>query len=63
MLLSMTDTCQMNLDKGMIVGTIFVDFKKFFDCISHNTLSLKLQAIGLSGNLHQWLIDYLKDRF
>ena len=59
----MTDTSKMNLDKGMIVGTIFVDFKKSFDCISHNTLSLKLQAIGLGGNLHQWLIDYLKDRF
>ena len=41
----MTDTCKMNLDKGTIVGTIFVDFKKSFDCISHNTLSLKLQAI------------------
>ena len=51
------------MDKGMIVGAIFVDFKKAFDSISHNILSLKLQAIGLSGNLHEWLMDYLKDRF
>ena len=63
MLLKMTDTWKMNMDKGMIVGAIFVDFKKTFDSISHNILSLKLQAIGLSGNLHEWLMDYLKDRF
>ena len=63
MLLSMTDTWKMNLDKGMIVGAIFVDFKKAFDSISHNILSLELQAIGLSVNLQEWLMDYLKDRF
>lgn len=63
MLLKMTDTWKMNMDKGMIVGAIFVDFKKAFDSISHNILSLKLQAIGLSGNLHEWLMDYLKHRF
>ena len=59
----MTDTWKMNLDKGMIVGAIFVDFKKAFDSISHNILSLKLQATGSSGNLHEWLMNYLKDRF
>ena len=48
-----------NLDKGMIVGAIFVDFKKALDSISHNILSSKLQAIGLSENLHGWLMDYL----
>ena len=63
MLLKMTDTWKMNMDKGMIVGAIFVDFKKAFDSISHNILSLKLQATGLSGNLHEWLMDYLNNRF
>ena len=57
MLLSMTDTWKMHLDKGMIVGAIFVDFEKAFDSISHNILSLKLQATGLSGNLNEWLKD------
>ena len=33
-----------------------------FDSISRNILSLKLQAIGLCGDLHEWLMDYLKDR-
>ena len=53
----------MKLDKGMIVGDVFVDFKKAFDSISHNILSLKVCAIGLCGDLCEWLMDYLKDRF
>ena len=57
----MTDTWKMNMDKGMIVGAIFVDFKKAFDSISHNILSLKLQAIGLSGNLHEWAMDATRE--
>ena len=40
----MTDTWKMNLGKGMIVDAVFVDFKKTFDSISHNILSLKLQG-------------------
>ena len=53
----------MNLDKGTIVGAVFVDFKKAFDSISHNILLLKLQAIALCGDLHEGLTDHLKDRF
>ena len=59
----MTDTWKMNLGKGMIVDAVFIDFKKTFDSISHNILSLKLQAIRLCGDLHEWLMGYLKDRF
>ena len=46
----------------MTVGAIFVDFRKAFDSLSHNILSLKLQAVGICGNLHEWLINYLNDR-
>jgi hypothetical protein len=63
MLLSITDRWKMELDKGMTVGAIFVDFRKAFDSISHDILSLKLQAVGLCGNLHEWLMHYLKDRY
>lgn len=41
MLLKMIDIWKMNMDKGMIVGVIFVDFKKVFDSILYNILSLK----------------------
>ena len=62
MLLSLTDRWKMELDKGLTVGAIFVDFRKAFDSLSHNILSLKLQAVGICGNLHEWLMNYLSDR-
>ena len=33
-------------------------FQKAFDTVSHEILSLKLNAVGISGPLHQWLIDF-----
>ena len=39
-LLSLTDRWKMELDKGLTVGAIFVDFRKAFDSLSHNILSL-----------------------
>ena len=49
------------MDKGQIVGAIFIDFQKAFDTVSHEILSLKLNAVGISGPLHQWLMNYLLD--
>ena len=51
-LLSLTNRWKMELDKGFTVGAIFVDFRKAFDSLSHNILSLMLQAVGICGNLH-----------
>ena len=62
MLLSLTDRWKMELDKGLTVGAIFVDFRKAFDSLSHNILLLKLQAVDICGNLHEWLMNYLSDR-
>ena len=62
MLLSLTNRWKMELDKGLTVGAIFVDFRKAVDSLSHNILSLKLQAVGICGNLHEWLMNYLSDR-
>lgn len=43
-------------------SAIFVDFRKAFGSLSHNILFLKLQAVGICGNLHEWLMNYLSDR-
>ena len=51
------------MDKGQIVGVIFIDFQKAFVTVSHEILSLKLNAVGISGPLHQWLMNYLFDRY
>ena len=50
------------LDKGNVVGVVFIDFKKAFECVSHSILYLKLQALAFSGSALKWIIDYLKDR-
>ena len=41
---------------------IYIDFQKAFDCVNHEILSYKLRASGLSGALHDWIIDYLSNR-
>ena len=58
----MTETWKDALDKGYKVGVIFVDFKKAFDTINHEILKFKLQAAGLSGDVHNWLVNYLSNR-
>ena len=44
------------------MGVIFVDFQKAFDSICHKKLSMELHASGISGNLHEWIMNYLQDR-
>ena len=40
------------LDNGNVVGVVFIDFKKAFDCVSHSILYLKLQALGFLSLIH-----------
>ena len=44
------------------MGVIFVDFKNAFDMIDCEILKFKLQAAGLSGDVHNWLVNYLTNR-
>ena len=44
------------------VDTIYLDFTKAFDSVSHNELLLKLWSIGINGNLWQWFACYLNNR-
>ena len=50
------------LDRGLIVGVLFVDFRKAFDTVNHTILLEKLKAIGISGDLFSWLDDYMSAR-
>ena len=38
---------------------LFLDFAKAFDSVPHNPLSLKLESIGITGNLLQWTAHFL----
>jgi len=49
------------LDRNLAVGIVYVDFRKAFQSICHNTLLQKLQGAGIAGDLWSWMKDYLTD--
>ena len=61
-MLHLTETWKNAINQGEIIGVLFIDFKKAFDLVCHQTLALKLQACGISGNLHKLLMSYLQNR-
>ena len=50
------------LDGGKQIEMIFLDFSKAFDSINHTMLLHKLEKIGFSGKLFNWLREYLHNR-
>ena len=62
LLLHMTETWKSALDQGLVVGVLFVDFRKAFDSVNHSILLEKLKATGISGSLFSWLANYLSNR-
>jgi hypothetical protein len=50
------------LINGCQVDSIYLDYSKAFDSISHNKLIFKLGRYGVSGNLLQWLTSFLTGR-
>ncbi|CAB4004158.1 Hypothetical predicted protein, partial [Paramuricea clavata] len=62
LLVKMTENWRRALDNNLVVGIVFVDFRKVFDSISHPVLLRKLQELGISGDLWCWVKNYLSNR-
>ena len=62
LLLSLTEKRKQELDEGKVVGVLFLDFRKAFDSVDRETLKKKLLACGFSGDIYDWLEDYLANR-
>jgi hypothetical protein len=62
LLVKMTEDWKRALDDNLVVGVVFVDFRKAFDSIFHPILLRKLQELGASGNLGSWIKNYLSNR-
>jgi hypothetical protein len=46
----------------MLVGGIFSELDKAFDCVNHDISLSKLNFYGIQGNAGQWFTSYLNDR-
>ena len=54
------------IDSNKFVDTVYIDFSKAFDTVSHRKLLHKLTNYGITGNILQWFSSFLchrKQRF
>ena len=49
-------------DEGRAFDVIYFDFSKAFDKVCHKRLLIKLEAIGIKGELKDFIEDWLKGR-
>ena len=57
-----TDDIRKLVDDKKLVGSVFIDFSKAFDSLSHSKLLQKLPAYGITGIELQWFSDYMFNR-
>lgn len=61
-LLIFLETISDNLDQGIPSNTVYIDFSKAFDSISHRRLLIKLKAFGVTGPLFSWIECFVTRR-
>uniref|UniRef100_A0A3P9H9W6 Reverse transcriptase domain-containing protein n=1 Tax=Oryzias latipes TaxID=8090 RepID=A0A3P9H9W6_ORYLA len=57
-----TENIKQLLDKGGVVGAVFLDLKKAFDTINHKKLLTKLTKFNFSSSTIKWIESYLSKR-
>ena len=53
-LLFATDLWLRNIDEGILTDNVFIDLKKAFDTVDHETLLRKLNYYGIKGKSLKW---------
>ena len=51
-----------HIDNNKVVGGVFMDLSKFFDCVPHDLLTAKLAAYSVDENLPMYIYSYLSNR-
>ena len=62
-LLEFTNGIYSSLDIGEISCSVYLDFRKAFDCVDINILLMKLHHSGFRGTVHSWLKSFLTNRY
>ena len=50
------------IDNKRFVDTVYIDFAKAFDTVSHAKLLHKLPKYGITGNILKWFASFLNGR-
>ncbi|KAA5778982.1 hypothetical protein F3H09_32490, partial [Pseudomonas aeruginosa] len=61
-LVSFTSYLCREIDRGLEVDTIYMDFSSAFDKVCHSRLINKLRGFGFGGSLLEWFRSYLAKR-
>ena len=61
-LIKLIDTWMECIDKGDIIGALFLDFRKAFDLVDHKILLNKLSLYNFSNPSLKWFESYLDSR-
>ena len=51
------------MNNKLLVGGIFCDLEKAFDCVNHHILLSKLKYYGINGKAFQLYQSYLNNRY
>ena len=61
-LLEKTNDFLSSLDARERVDVAILDFSKAFDTVPHRRLLAKLKHLGIRGDIHSWITQFLQDR-
>ena len=50
------------IDRGVCFDVIYTDFSKAFDSVPHERLIVKLESLGIGGDILFWIKSFLKNR-
>ena len=61
-LISLIEEWREYLDKDFVIGAVFTDLPKAFDCIPHDVLITKLEVYGVGEKALSYIYSYLTNR-
>ena len=50
------------MDEGYGLDVIYLDYRKAFDTVPHQRLVTRLKMVGVTGDLLEWIKDFLHNR-